>query len=67
MSSIGADPVQIASLVSQSSISNDVGVAVLKKALDSQRAAAAVLIQSLPQVSPLTTEGSVGTQLNVFA
>ncbi|KQP14288.1 putative motility protein [Pseudorhodoferax sp. Leaf267] len=44
-----------------------VQILVLKKALDAQAAAAATLIQSLPAVPRLATDGSLGTRLNTYA
>lgn len=52
---------------SQGSTADAVQIAVLKKALDAQAAAAATLIQSLPAVPALATEGSLGTRLNTYA
>lgn len=52
---------------SQGPTADAVQIAVLKKALDAQAAAAATLIQSLPAAPALATEGSLGTRLNVYA
>jgi len=41
--------------------------AALKKALDSQATEAAGLINALPKMPSLATEGSVGTRVNTFA
>lgn len=46
---------------------DDVGVAVLKKALDGQAAVGASLINALPQPQQLATEGSVGRNINTYA
>ena len=61
--------VQSATAATQSSTSDAVNIAVLKKALDVQASAALGLIQALPQpqVPQLATEGSLGTQVNTFA
>jgi hypothetical protein len=58
--------VQSASAAAQGQTSDALNILVLKKALDAQ-AAAAALIQALPQSLPLATEGSLGTQVNTFA
>jgi putative motility protein YjfB-like len=46
---------------------DDVGVGVLKKALDSQAALGASLIDALPKPQQLATEGSVGRNVNTYA
>lgn len=64
---MGVDALQIASAISQSNTANEVSIAVLKKALDSQRIVAAGLLQALPPVPSLANEGSLGTRVNTFA
>ena len=59
--------VQSASAAAQGQTSDALNILVLKKALDAQAAAAAALIQALPQSPPLATDGSLGTQVNTFA
>lgn len=46
--------------------SDAVQIAVLKKALNTQAASAATLLQALPQPA-LATTGTLGTQVNTFA
>ena len=53
--------------MSQAMLAQQVDVAVLKKALDMQKIVAAGLLQSLPPVPQLATEGAIGTQVNVYA
>jgi hypothetical protein len=67
VSSMTVQVAQLASSLSQSSTANEIGVAVLKKAMDSQRAVAAGLLQALPPVPSLASEGSLGTKVNAFA
>ena len=67
MSNLGVNTSQLASLVSQSTTGDQVGIAVLKKALESERMVAAGLLQALPPVPALAVEGSVGTLVNVRA
>ena len=59
--------VQSATSAAGASESDAVNVLVLKKALDIQAAAAATLLQSLPQLPALASTGSVGTRVNTFA
>lgn len=56
-----------AAAASASQPADAVQIAVLKKALDAQAAAAATLIQSLPAAPALATAGSLGTRLNTYA
>ena len=54
----------------QSAQSDDVNMHVLKKALNTQAAMAAGLLQAIPQppsAPKLATEGSVGRVVNTFA
>jgi hypothetical protein len=64
---MSAEIQQLASALSQVNLAQQVDVAVLKKALDAQRIAAAGLIAALPPVPELATEGSLGTRVNTFA
>ena len=60
--------VNTASAVTNAKTSNAVGVAVLKKAMDTQATAAATLLQALPSPQPaLASSGTLGTQVNAFA
>ena len=59
--------VQAATSAAASATSDAVNILVLKKALNTQAAAAATLIQALPQVPSLASSGSVGTRVNTFA
>ncbi len=58
--------VQSATAAAQGQTADAVNILVLKKALDTQAAAAVTLLQALPQPQ-LATQGSVGTQLNTYA
>ena len=58
--------VQSATAAAQGQTADAVNMLVLKKALDTQAAAAVTLLQALPQPQ-LATQGSVGTQLNTYA
>ena len=61
---------QFASHLQSSQTSQDVQVAVIKKAIQSEQMTAAALLQMLPPVpgaQPLASSGSVGTQLHVTA
>ncbi|OYT90988.1 MAG: hypothetical protein CFE43_15355 [Burkholderiales bacterium PBB3] len=59
--------VQAATSAAASATSDAVHILVLKKALNTQAAAAATLIQALPPVPPLASAGSLGTRINTFA
>ena len=59
--------VQAATSAAASPTSDAVHIAVLKKALNNQAAAAASLIQALPQPPALASSGTVGTRVNTFA
>ncbi|APW38614.1 hypothetical protein RD110_16575 [Rhodoferax koreense] len=59
--------VQGATAAASAPASDTLNIMVLKKALNTQAAMAAALIQALPEPPPLATEGSLGTQLNTFA
>ncbi len=59
--------VQAATSAAASPTSDAVHIAVLKKALNTQAATAASLIQALPQPPALASSGTVGTRVNTFA
>lgn len=59
--------VQSATSAAAAPASDAVNVLVLKKALNTQAAAAATLLQALPQPPALATTGAVGTRVNTFA
>ena len=59
--------VQSATSAAAAPASDAVNILVLKKALNTQAAAAAALIQALPQPPALASTGSVGTRVNTFA
>jgi hypothetical protein len=63
----GSLSVRAASDATQARVGDAVNILVLKKAQAADAAAALGLIQSLPKVPPLATEGTVGTRVNVFA
>ena len=52
---------------SQNLAAYQVSTAVMRKALDVQVAAAAALLQALPQQPSLASSGMLGTRLNVYA
>ena len=58
--------VQSATTAAQAPSADAVNMLVLKKALDTQAAAAITLLQAIPQ-PPLASQGTVGTKLNTFA
>ena len=58
--------VQSATTAAQTQSADAVNMLVLKKALDTQAAAAITLLQAIPQ-PPLASQGTVGTRLNTFA
>ena len=62
--------IQTAPHLARAKQSDAVNIAMLKKALDMQEAAAAsmlnTMVQSMPQPQ-LATSGALGTQLNTFA
>ena len=58
--------VQSATTAAQTQSADAVNMLVLKKALDTQAAAAISLLQAIPQ-PPLASQGTVGTRLNTFA
>jgi len=66
MDPISAAIVNQSSLMAQSQLAQQVGVAVLRQALDVQASTAAALIQALPQPA-LASSGNLGTLLNVYA
>ena len=59
--------VQSATSAAAAPASDAVNILVLKKALNTQAAAAAMLLQALPQPPALASTGSVGTRVNTFA
>jgi Putative motility protein len=59
--------VSAATAAAQSSTAGAVQIRVLNKALNTQAATAATLIQSLPQPPALATTGKVGTNVNTYA
>ena len=65
---ISSNPaVQSATSAASAPTSDAVNVLVLKKALNTQAAAAATLLQALPQPPALASTGTVGTRVNTFA
>lgn len=48
-------------------VQDQASLLVLKKTMSQQEQSALALINALPQMPPLATEGSVGTQVNTFA
>jgi hypothetical protein len=58
--------VQSATSAASAPASDAVNVLVLKKALNTQAAAAATLLQALPQPPALASTGTVGTRVNTF-
>jgi hypothetical protein len=67
MDGLSSSIVDAAVQMQQAQLQQQVQLAVLKKAMDTQAATGLALIQALPQVSALETSGAVGTRLNVFA
>jgi hypothetical protein len=67
-----ANSSSVASAVSNASngtpgtVGNAASLLVLRKAMDTQEAGAAALLESLPQPA-LATEGNLGRNLNVYA
>lgn len=60
--------VNTATAMASSKTADAVNVSMLKKALDTQEATVATLLQALPQAQPsLATSGNLGTQLNTYA
>lgn len=62
--------VQLATHLQTNQTAQDVQVAVIKKAINSEQMAATALLQMLPPVTgaqPLASSGRVGTQLHVTA
>ena len=66
MNILGTSAVQSATSAAAAPASDAVNILVLKKALNVQ-AAAATLIQALPQPPALANTGAVGTRVNTFA
>jgi hypothetical protein len=64
---MSAEIQQLSSALSQATLAQQVDIAVLKKALDAQKIVAAGLLEALPPIPQLATEGSLGTRVNVFA
>jgi len=48
-------------------VAQDAQMLVLKRSLDSQVAALGGLIQAIPQMPQLATQGTLGTNVNTFA
>ena len=67
MSNVSADISQVATSLSQSNLYNDVGLAVLKKAQETEKTIAAGLLQALPAIPSAAAEGTIGTRIDVFA
>lgn len=68
MSSIANMPgVSAATQAAQSPTADAVQMNVLKKALNTQAASAATLLQGIPEMPKLATEGSVGRHINTYA
>ena len=67
MNMTGTSAVQSATSAAAAPASDAVNILVLKKALNVQAAAAATLIQALPQPPALANTGAVGTRVNTFA
>ncbi|GAB3358790.1 MULTISPECIES: YjfB family protein [Giesbergeria] len=59
--------INTATAMNQAKTAQEVSTTVLKKSMDMQESAAATLLQALPQVPPLATSGSLGTQVNTYA
>jgi hypothetical protein len=55
------------SQIAQQRTAQQAEVLVLKKAMDIQEAGALALLQALPPVPQLATEGTLGTQVNTYA
>ena len=58
---------QAATSAASATTSDAINILVLKKALNIQAAAAATLLQALPQPPLLASTGSVGTRIDTFA
>lgn len=66
MDSVSAAIVSTAQGLQQTSLQQQVSLAVLKSAMNVQAASAAALIQALPQPQ-LATSGTLGTLVNTYA
>lgn len=55
------------SQIAQQRTAQQAEVLVLKKAMELQEAGALALLQALPPVPQLATEGTLGTQVNTYA
>ncbi len=55
------------SQIAQQRTAQQAEVLVLKKAMEVQEAGALALLQALPPVPQLATEGTLGTQVNTYA
>jgi hypothetical protein len=62
-----AAAVQAVEQMRQAQDTQQVQVAVLKKAMDVQSSAALALLQAVPGPLPLASSGPLGTQLNLLA
>lgn len=66
MDSLSAAVINAASSIQQTSAQQQIGIAVLKTAMNVQAAGAVALIQALPQPG-LASSGNLGTLVNAFA
>lgn len=66
MDGLSSAIVDTAVQMQQAQLQQQVQLAVLKKAMDSQAASGLALLQALPSPA-LETSGNIGTRLNVFA
>ncbi|HRD71421.1 MAG TPA: putative motility protein [Aquimonas sp.] len=67
MDGLSSAIVDAAVQMQQAQLQQQVQLAVLKKAMDTQAATGLALIQALPSSPALETSGNIGTRLNVFA
>lgn len=68
--SLASNIVSTATAMASAKTSDAVNIAMLKKALDVQEAAADTMLEAMVQSVPqpqLATEGTLGTQVNTFA
>ncbi|UXH76428.1 YjfB family protein [Roseateles amylovorans] len=66
-SSSVAAAVSNASSSTPGTVGNAASLLVLRKALDTQEAGAAALLNALPQPTSLATEGTLGRNINTYA
>jgi Putative motility protein len=59
--------VNAATAAAQGPSADAVHIAVLRKALDTQAAGALALLQAIPQMPKLATDGPLGTQVDTYA